>query len=442
MTVPITPGPFSFLANIGRGVANYEQGLAQNRGEAMKQVGLVFDAVQNNQLSVSALKSPFFLNLLKRSGIADQFSPENVAPKPTETLARGQDQALGQVLPQILNPSNQGTEDQFARESLASGVIATTPAKAKAREETAKSTTVAKTVEAGGAAGRAAAGVQAEPVATAAEAAATTPLYNNVAGRSVDASLTTLKIDRIDPSNIQTISDASWGLAQSDAASKGYTLNEELTRPYIDAAIQQRLRQQEELDVKRLAAQNAGGGQDQYTKLIDFYQRQQQRVNDAIKTLRVPTQVERAYASSITRLAAEGHKTVDQVLADPATPALAKQAYTVVQAYETQLPQLQQEAAGYRDNLNQLLSHTIPVAPATEAPPAPSPGRDTTAPPGSATSPYPGAQGGDATAARRAKLQKASALLTKLRADEAKKPADKRRPDSELIAQARKDAGL
>lgn len=435
MTVPITPGPWSFLANIGQGIANYGEGKAKHRAEALKQVGTIFDAVQNNQLSTSALKSPFFMNLIKESGIAEQFSPDYVAPKPTETLAKGQEAALGQVLPQILNPAAQGTEDQQARATLAQGKIALPSETATARETTAKARTRAGVIEQGGAAGRAVAEVPSEQIAAAAEQGALQPIVTGAAGRSVDAALTTLKVDRIEASNTQNISDAAWGLAQSDAASKGYVLDESLTRPYIDAAIQQRVRAQEDQDIKRLAAQNAGGANAQ-NQLYNYYQRQQQRVNDAIRSLPVPSVVDTFQASQLEKIAKDSGRTIEQVLADPNIPSMQKQAYTKVQNYNTQLPSLQREAAGYRDQIGQLLGGQLGVEAGNTAPPPVSTTRtnvgDTTGPAGTT-------QQNEDLARRR---QAASQRLAELRAANAKLPQDKQKADADLIQQSARENGI
>lgn len=375
MPVEVLPGPWSFLANIGQGIANYGEGKAKNRAEAMKQVGTIFDAVQNNQLTASTLKSPFFLDLLKRSGISDQFTvaPENVTAKPSDQLAQGQSEALGQVLPQILNPNATSDQATQARALLAStGKVATPQETAEGVEKTAASELRGRTIAGGGAAARVQAGAVAPDVAVAQETAATEPLYNSIAGRTVDAAITNLKLPKVEAGNVQNISDAAWGLAQSDAASKGFTLNEELTRPYIDAAVQQRLRAQEEADTKRIAAQNAGGaGADPRKYLLDFYQRQQQRVNDAIKTLPKPSLAEQALAGEIDRTAREQNRTVEQVLADPSVPQITKDAYSKVQSYNTQLPSLQREAEGYRDQIGQILGQAVgaeqPYAPPPSA---------------------------------------------------------------------------
>ena len=100
MTIPIIPGPFSFIAELGKGVGTAFQtaenqkrvlrGQAQeDRAEALKQVGVIFDAVQNNQMTANTLKSPFFQELIKRSGLAEQFDPANVAAKPSDQIAEG-----------------------------------------------------------------------------------------------------------------------------------------------------------------------------------------------------------------------------------------------------------------------------------------------------------------------------------------------------------------
>ena len=440
MAIDVVPGPWSFLATLGQGVANYEEGRAKNRAEAMKQVGTIFDAVQNNQLTAGTLKSPFFMDLLKRSGISDQFalSPGDVAAKPSDQLAAGQSQAIGGVLPQILDPNNTTDEARQARSALAStGKLPTVEETTQATEKTLASNARTQNIRSGGAAGRAQAGVIAPDVAQAAETAASEGLYNNIAGRTVDAALTNLKLPRIEQGNIRNISDTAWGLAQSDAASKGFTLNEELTRPYIDAAIQQRLRQQEELDVKRIAASNAGGaGQDSRKYLLDFYQRQQIRVNDAIKTLPVPQAVDRALASEVDRLATEQNRTAAQIIADPSVSQMVKDAYNKVQSYNAQLPALQKEAEGYRDQIGNLLGQSL----GTDQPFAPPPSSDTRGAPNVSgvntdMTPPQGTTGQSAPTADT--YRAASRRLQELRAQN-----NGRRTDADLISQVNREFGI
>lgn len=423
MTVPIVPGPWSFLGNIGQGVAGYLGGKEQfrqkkleedaaDRKEAFDKLGFLFKGIQEGSIEAKVVKSPLFLDLIGRSGMGEGFG-DSVIPSPQGIVNKER----GGLIPGVINSLSPEASADFA----ATGNIPTVSETATRKRDALVANTQSNTIEKGGAPARAAAGVLDETVATAGEEAAKEPLYNSVAGRSVDATLTRLKITRLDPSNVAAVASNAWALAQRDAKTSGFTLSEEITKPYIDAAIQQRLRQQEELDVKREAARNTGQGVDPMISMLNFYQRQQQRVNDAVKSLNPPGIAEKAMASGIETLLLQG-KTIDQIMSDPNVSPLSKKAYIEVQAYDQQLESYRLEANGYRDNIGQILGKQVGAA-------------DPSAPP--AGTPRTG-DGAGGQAQRVAQLTKAAQMFTERRAD----PKNKDKTDKQIADEIKKELKL
>lgn len=365
MTIPIIPGPFSFLAELGRGVGTAFQTAEnqrrvvreekqQDRAEALKQAGVIYEAVKNNQLSASALKSPFFQSILERSGIlqaGEQIAP-TVAAKPEEQVREAQSQALTGILPTILQGGS-----QYQKEQLAAGNIPTAQGEQESRAATGKARTQADTIEGGGAAGRAAAGVTTEQVASAAEEGAKDQFYNTVAGRTVDASLRT-QGGNILKADLQQLSDNAWALAQQDAKSRNYTLDEQLTRPYIDAAIQSRMREALTEEARVRAAQ--ARGQDTLDDYMKILQNNQQRIRDQINALPKPSDMDirfaDAYKVSLQRAGNDPQKMRD--LQNNPSLVMTRSAYERVQQYQATVDRLNRELEGNRDELNNALAQS------------------------------------------------------------------------------------
>lgn len=162
MTIPIVPGPFSFLEKFGEaggrafaaaeGQRRYDQEYARN------QVKDMFEAVQAGTMSASALKSPFFASLVQRSGLTDSWAGSNIRVNPEEQVAQVQSEELSGIQQQ-----QPGSTER--RQVAASGKI---PSRVQSGTERIQ----AETLEGGGAAGRAAAGVLSPEVAAVQETAA------------------------------------------------------------------------------------------------------------------------------------------------------------------------------------------------------------------------------------------------------------------------------
>lgn len=251
MTIPIVPGPFSFLDTLGKGIAAYGTGREdyrqrqrkesqEDRAEALKQVGTIFDAVQRNELTTSALKSPFFLNMLKRSGIAESFSPENVAAKPEEQVREAQSGYLSSVL----GPQGDPTE---RAQVLAAGRPVSRSEAATERAGAAVGGLKAAAVEGPLTPTQTSAltGVPTPATAEAADQTAQNPELGGIAKRSVRDLYTRL-------GRIPTIDEVK-AHVQTDLRAKPF--KNELTDPFLGNAIRDLQAELAEEETKRIAAE-------------------------------------------------------------------------------------------------------------------------------------------------------------------------------------------
>lgn len=97
MTIPVSPGPWAWLAQAGKAVGDTIQAGTdrqnKERAEAGKHLQDIFDAVQSGGLQSSVFKSPYVVDLAKRSGVGD-FLTGNIAAKPEEKLNAARSEAI------------------------------------------------------------------------------------------------------------------------------------------------------------------------------------------------------------------------------------------------------------------------------------------------------------------------------------------------------------
>lgn len=120
MTIPIRPGPWSFLQTLGEGVGNYvgnkNKKEAADRAEATKMLDFIFKAAQGPDKAFKAelLTSPTTLDLMKRAGfdkLMESNLSGNLAPQPEEAV-RGQQSAYFNTL--FSDPNAQPEERSLA----------------------------------------------------------------------------------------------------------------------------------------------------------------------------------------------------------------------------------------------------------------------------------------------------------------------------------------
>lgn len=370
MTIPIIPGPFSFLAELGKGVGTafhvaeeqrrVKRGEKQeDRAEASKMAQWIFENAtkKDSGLNASVLTSPAFMELIGRAGISD-FLQGNIAGQPEQQIRGGQSEYLSTLLGNQTQAEPGRTAER--QQTLAAGKIQAPSEVAAGREATAISGMRAGAVEAGGPAGRAVAQVQAEPVATAAEEGARDVYYNHVAGRTVDSALTRAG-GNILKTDLAQLAEAAWGTAQEDARSRNYTIEESITRPYIEAAIAGRYREALS-DEAKIRAATARGGTDTYDDYLKILQNNQQQVRQQIQALPAPSDETKRWAAAYEAALAKKRTPEEQAVFDakPST-AMMKSAYEQVDQYNKTVAQLNTELNGYRDQLTNALSGKIPT---------------------------------------------------------------------------------
>jgi hypothetical protein len=127
MTIPIVPGPFSFLSNLGQAAENYAGGRDKFKQEAWDRLQFLFKGIQTGDVAPSVVKSPLFQSLLKDSGLHD-FNPADVTPAPLSQLRTAQAGEIEAALP--------GLTPAGRRTLAATGQLPTASAEAKEGADT------------------------------------------------------------------------------------------------------------------------------------------------------------------------------------------------------------------------------------------------------------------------------------------------------------------
>lgn len=375
--VPTVAGPFAFLANLGAaGGAAFEQAekaRQQKVKEAADAVKTAIDLRKLGYLGAEAFNTPEMKKAYGLLGISDDTESQ---PTPGELKDKGQRKYLQDLENQpapVVNipflgmggaptgatqriqlPKNASTLSDEQR--LALGLPKRSEITGE-KVESAKGGRQLGVFQQGTEAQQnVLAGTPSAETASAAESLAREPLYTSTADRSAGASLTTLggDINAIahSPKRIQQWRDAAWELAQKDARSQGLVLNKEVTRPYIDAAIDAQLRANDRIQAQ-VAVALSRGAVDQNQKYIALLQAQQKIVQDAIDTKEkeAPDALVRLQANNFKkRMAAAGNDPAEfrRLQTDPEFES-ERAAWLEVNSYDAALMRLYDERAGLGD---------------------------------------------------------------------------------------------
>jgi hypothetical protein len=391
VTIPIVPGPWSFLSGLGKTVGNYAEAregrrqrirseMAEDRAEASKNLTQMLDLYSKGilkKLDVDAV-----LELGGRAGIGD-FLSGNVVPRPENVQAEATSEYLQQLFqPEAPIPAARGNvtqgmpagtaapgvvaEQQAAQAGrqrerqavLSAGKPVTSADVAKIREETAIAGERARVAEEGGPAGRLVTQTVAPELAEKAEATARDVRYEHVAGQTVDSALARMG-GNILTTDLNALADTAWQTAQEDARSRNYTLNESLTRPYIEAAIAGKYRDAQTEEAKVRAAASRPGS-DTYDDYVRILQQNEAQIRAQLSALPKPSdetiRLSRAYEAQLAR-----QRTPEEQAQWEASPATAytRSAYESVQQYNKTVNQLNTELNGTRDAVNNALTGKI-----------------------------------------------------------------------------------
>jgi chaperonin cofactor prefoldin len=244
MTIPIVPGPFSFIENLGEAGGRFLQANEQKRrfeqDKARQMMESMYAGVREGALKADILKSDFFANLIQQSGFPN-FPGAQVADKPQDLINTGQ---TG-FIQELIAPGEKTEEQATSRETLLrTGKV---PSKSEALAEGA----AVKAQEAGGAAGRAVSRVPTEQVATAIEAGPVGAAFADAAPGYV-ALATQGKNSSFLRQNFQKMVDAAYQqYVQEQAAGNQPLLPESMAKSRIASALQTHIGQLVTEEVQR-----------------------------------------------------------------------------------------------------------------------------------------------------------------------------------------------
>ncbi len=376
------PGPFAFLASLGAagGLAfeQAEKARQQKVKEAQQNLNSMIALRAAGYLDPSAFSSAKAMETYRTLGITP-LSDEPTAGERKEGIQRDYFQASE-------DPGTKVNIPIFGMEGtpLGAGQNVNVPATARFTDEqrlaaglpsrsavTTEKLTAGKaerqlnTLQSGSPAQqRAIAEVPGPNVAEAAEQIAAEPFYLSIGDRSAASALVALggNIERMSasPQSIQQWRDAAWETAKNDARSRNQVINEEVTRPYIDAAINAQLRQLDQLKAQMALA--GARGQTAQDRAVEQLNRQQQRVQAAIDDWqkREPDLLKGARATEYAKALAAAQNNPTELAKLQTDPEFFthREAYQEVQLYNKVLQGMYDERARLGDIVVQTIEGT------------------------------------------------------------------------------------
>lgn len=389
MTIPIVPGPFSFLASGGQALGAHgierERQRQQGIKEAYDKLRFALEARAKGVGDPAYFQSAEAMDAMRTLGLLGAVSPSLTSAEQGEQMTRdilSQGQGPSVPIPSLMGPQGPVAQATVPGKRTASPtteqrIVAGLPTGQQVKEAELGGAVAGRKlagVEGGGAVGRLLSGVPSTEVAEAGEAASVAQLegqrdqfYLSQAGRTVDAIMTQQGIDPLKlaqggPATIKAIADQAWQLVQQDARTEGYTPSP-VTRTYIEAMIASRVREAQALETARVAASRqfsgSGAGLDDMLRL---YQMLLTSVNDQIKTQPEPTPQDRnmasLYASELAD-AKDDQKKLRELRESPKYSYL-RQKYEEVQLYDETVERLNRERTQHRGDVGRVLDQTIP----------------------------------------------------------------------------------
>lgn len=294
MTIPIIPGKFDFLANLGRA-----GGLAARSAEEQRRFEEL-DARAKQEFLLNIRKNEIAVSEAERNaGIRDQFANPDPVAIPIPSLGFG---GIPTGVTEVEVPGP-GPSD---RERILAG-LPTRAQRAADKLAGKKAEEQARIIREGSP------GARAEVLGTTDEQ--TLALrnerdrdlqLNSLATRSVNAAITLIggnirEITAEGGKGVSALVEAAWEIAQQDAKSAGYVANEELTKTYIQSEIRAQGIREEELDIARERARTGAFGRNRDAALAraTSFQRQAEGWRKLLNDLKEPDTTARAMHSVI-----------------------------------------------------------------------------------------------------------------------------------------------
>lgn len=295
MTLPIIPGPFSFLPKAAQAFASYTQAKDQKKQRDLQQDSTRFfsilDDVRAGLLEAKTMSTPSMMALAAKIGIdSGVYSPGNMVARPQERLARGQDDVISQIL---------GGQDKDAESFvLNTGKVPTTADRLGQKEAGMRLADISRPGQTP-AQRSAVTGVPGAASALAGEESRTIPILSAHADRFVRALYTrTGKLDA------QTAIQAYNEALQETGSHQDYMQQNLLTKTYFEDAVRRLTTEVEGEKNKRLTAER-GANADRMRDIkaqIDDLRQQTLQADSEVKAMEAafnaPTNRVVAYASS------------------------------------------------------------------------------------------------------------------------------------------------
>lgn len=358
MTVPIMPGPFSFLASAGQALGRIKE---EQNAEQDKRRKIAQDKL-NQMISLrgAGLIGPEAFSSREAMDLYNELGVMPISDKPTvserkdqlteQFMAAPQSQSVQMPsvgleaagIPMQSVPVQRATAGPQSLSDEQRAVIGVPSRSAMAREKLAQG-----------------AGHQAEI----AQVENTRDMfYNTVAGRSVDAAIMRAggDLEKIGPAGMPAVADAAWTLMQQDARSRGYTLEESITRPYIEAQLRTRLNELEKLQVERMRAANQSQGSD--NALYALLQRQATIAQNQLNNLPEIDQMTRGMAMGYAAKLAKATEEERIMLTNDPKYAEARRAYDTVELDRVTRATLMAQINALRENTQSVIAGAVPGA--------------------------------------------------------------------------------
>lgn len=194
MTIPIQPGPFSFLTTLGQGVGNAFEARDKARQQKfvnnIQQIEKIQSLIKDGVLKSNVLAQPGFFNLLT-STLSGGAEAADAAPKVKEGLRARPEEMKDEGQANFFTRLQElGLAGNLSPELSALAYGTPTPGQVgEERLKTMVSNKKVEAVDAGGAVGRAVSGVPSEQVAQAQETAAVGPVIQDDADKYIAATI-------------------------------------------------------------------------------------------------------------------------------------------------------------------------------------------------------------------------------------------------------------
>lgn len=339
MTLPINPGPFSFIGEIGKGLGELSRSREEKRirdlEEDRQAANLMLTMRNEGYLTGEDFANPDVQDLFKRSGY----------PAPSTELTP-QEQKAKLTGEYIRATSAPPTPVNIPLQSLGLGMDANINVPATARFTAEQRSLIGAPQQSeivgekvnqgvqgqklgalaqGGAAGRAVAGVQSQPVAQATESGPVAEAFTREAPNFIALSTRGADLKNISPQDFQSYVDAAYQAYVQDAqANNQAVLPEDQAKRYFAGALQSLIHQQQLLDVQRLGAQSRFASSDyelrDIDRVADNYRQQQSIEQASINKLReqLPKGLSESYIRNSPALMQIYGETIKQIDASQA----------------------------------------------------------------------------------------------------------------------------